>query len=308
MKNLLRRIALATAILSVSLSAAPPKKRAVRQPAQAAAPAPAQTARPALWRVADEDTTIYLFGTVHALPKGVVWFNGEVARAFERSHELVTEIVETDGAQMQAAFMAKAMMPEGQTLRGLMTPEKRTAYEAALKAQGLPEGAFDRLKPWYAAVLLSAMPMMKEGFDPNHGVEKTLDTKAKALRRPHSALETAEYQLGLFDALPQAMQLRFLDEVIRTMPEAKNEIAGMIRAWQTGDAETLARIMNDDEDEPELMEALLFRRNKAWADWIRTRLDRPGTVFMAVGAGHLAGDGSVQKELAARGIGSTRLQ
>jgi uncharacterized protein YbaP (TraB family) len=150
--------------------------------------------------------------------------------------------------------------------------------------------------------------MMKEGYDPENGVEKTLEKRAKRLKRRHSALETAAYQLGLFDSLPQATQLRFLSEVIRTMPDAKNEVTDMVRAWKAGDAETLARIMNEDEDEPELMDKLLFQRNKAWAEWIRARLDRPGTVFMAVGAGHLAGTGSVQQELAARGIGSTRLQ
>ena len=308
MKNLLRRTVLAGAILAVSLSAAPRGHRAARPPAQAAAAPVTETARPALWKVADSDTTIYLFGTVHALPKGIAWYNGEIARAFEQSHELITEIVEGDGAQMQPALLARATLPAGQTLRSLMAPEQRPAYEAALKAQGLSEAAFDRLKPWYVAVFLSALPMMKEGIDPNNGVEKALDTKARALKRPHSALETADYQLGLFDGLPQQMQLRFLAEVIRTMPEAKNEVAEMVKAWKAGDAETLAKIMNDDEDEPELMEALLFQRNRAWAEWVRTRLDRPGVVFMAVGAGHLAGQGSVQNELAARGIGSTRLQ
>jgi uncharacterized protein len=309
MNSLLRRFAptaaIAALVLAVGLSAAPPPAQA---PARIAAAPAADVVRPALWKVADSDTTIYLFGTVHALPKGIPWYQGGIAQAFEQSHELVTEIVETESAGVQTATLSLAMLPDGQTLRALMTPEERTAYEAALTAQRMPPGAFDRLKPWYAAVLLASMPMLKEGFDPGQGVEKTLDARAKALKRPHSALETVEYQLGLFDSLPQATQLRFLSEVVRTMPEAKNEVAEMVKAWKAGDAETLAQIMNEDEDEPELMDKLLFQRNKAWAEWIKARLDRPGTVFMAVGAGHLAGDGSVQHELAARGIGSTRLQ
>jgi uncharacterized protein YbaP (TraB family) len=82
----------------------------------------------------------------------------------------------------------------------------------------------------------------------------------------------------------------------------------MIEAWEKGDADELARLMNQDEDEPELMEKLLYARNKAWAEWIRARLDRPGTVFIAVGAGHLAGQGSVQDDLRAMGIASVRVQ
>jgi uncharacterized protein len=53
---------------------------------------------------------------------------------------------------------------------------------------------------------------------------------------------------------------------------------------------------------------LLVRRNKAWAQWIRARLDQPGTAFIAVGAGHLGGEGSVQDQLKALGVESARVQ
>ena len=66
--------------------------------------------------------------------------------------------------------------------------------------------------------------------------------------------------------------------------------------------------MNAEESDAGLTELLLTQRNKAWADWIKARLDKPGTVFMAVGAGHLAGPGSVQDQLSARGLAATRLQ
>jgi uncharacterized protein YbaP (TraB family) len=84
-----------------------------------------QTVRPALWKVADEDTTIYLFGTVHALPPGVPWYRDKVAVAFEESKELITEIVDEDQAAVQKAVMATAVLPAGKTLRGMMTPEER---------------------------------------------------------------------------------------------------------------------------------------------------------------------------------------
>ena len=92
------------------------------------------------------------------------------------------------------------------------------------------------------------------------------------------------------------------------MPEARNVLAGMVEAWKRGDAATLARMMNEEEDDPVLLERLLTNRNKAWAEWIDKRLDRPGTVFLAVGAGHLAGAGSVQDQLASKGIATNRVQ
>ena len=52
----------------------------------------AVAAGPALWKVADDDTTIYLFGTVHVLPQGVEWYDATIAKALEGSDILVTEI------------------------------------------------------------------------------------------------------------------------------------------------------------------------------------------------------------------------
>ena len=276
------------------------------------APAAAQVVpappRPAMWKVADADTTIYLFGTIHALPKGVDWFDGKIAAAFEASQELVTEIVETDPAQMQKAVLAKGVLPEGQSLRDMLNPRQRADFEAALKANDLPVERFDRAKPWFAAVVLSTLPILRDGFDPANGVEQALGARGKVLGRPHGALETAEEQLGLFDSLPIEVQLRYLNEVVATLPEARNVLAAMVEAWKRGDAGTLARLMNEEEDDPLLMERLLTGRNKAWAEWIGKRLDKPGTVFLAVGAGHLAGDGSVQAQLAAKGIAAARVQ
>ena len=307
MRHSLRRLVLALAAFSACTGAAEPAPREPETQLETVAP-DGPSARPALWKIADEDTTIYLFGTVHALPAGTEWYGGKVADSFEHSQELVTEILESSGEEARSAVMAKALLPANQSLRSLMSPAERTAYEQALAREGLQPAALDRFKPWWGAVFLATVPILKQGYDPKNGVEALLDAKAKSLSHPHSALETAEYQLGLFDSLPQEVQLRYLAEVVRTMPDARNELEGMIAAWKKGDADELAKLMNEDEDEPALMEKLLYARNKNWAQWIRTRLDRPGTVFIAVGAGHLAGAGSVQDDLRAMGIASTRIQ
>ena len=101
--------ALAGGVLAAGLPAEPPPAAASTD-AAVAPPAPDIT-RPALWKVADRDTTIYLFGTVHVLPKGIAWYRGDIARAFEQSHELVTEIVEDVGPQAQSAMLAFRRVP-----------------------------------------------------------------------------------------------------------------------------------------------------------------------------------------------------
>ncbi len=295
------------ACLSLPACAAAPARDTAPEPA-ATAIAPALPPRPALWKVADADTTIWLFGTIHALPPGTQWFDGRIAQAFGASQEVVTEIIEEEPAKMQALVMERAVLPRGQTLRSLMSAKERAAYEKALAGIGLPAGAFDTFEPWYAAIGLSTLPLMQGGYTREAGVDQTLDARARQEGRKREAVETAEHQLALFDSFPLAVQKRYLAEVVGNLPTLKEDLGQMIAAWQRGDAETLAQIMNATEDDPLLLETLLVGRNREWAGWIDNRLDAPGTVFFAVGAGHLAGKGSVQEQLARRGFKVERVQ
>lgn len=291
--NLLRPLALVLALLGAPLAA------------QAPAEPPA---RPALWRLSDADTTVYLFGTIHALPPGVKWLEGPVAQAFDASGELVTEIVESGPEQMQGAVISRAMLPRKQSLRAMLSARDRAAFERALAANRLPLEAFDRFEPWYAAIALATLPLLRDGYAMENGVEAQLDARAKTAGVPRTALETADYQLALFDTLPVAVQKRYLRQVVEAMPDLRADLDAMVAEWKRGNPEKLAELVNEQEDDPALMEALLVNRNRIWADWIKTRMDRPGTVFIAVGAGHLAGRQSVQDFLAAKGFTITRVQ
>ncbi len=132
--RLIARIAALFALLMALPAAAmnPAVAAAAPAPAAPSPPASETRARPALWQVADADTTIWLFGTVHALPPGIDWFHGPVETAFAGSQELVTEIVTPDAAQMQGYVVAKAVLPAGQSLRATMNADQRARYEAAL--------------------------------------------------------------------------------------------------------------------------------------------------------------------------------
>jgi uncharacterized protein YbaP (TraB family) len=271
-----------------------------------------QIVHPALWKVTGPNATIYLFGTIHLLPANIRWFDGVIARAFGQSDTLVTEILDPTPAEMQAVLGAKAILPAGPSLRDMLPAADRRKFEAALVANRLPAAGFDRFQPWYAAVALATTPMMQLGYDPANGVDIRLGQRAQALGHAHEALETADFQLGLFASLPQAVQKAYLMEVVKQLPEVNTELTGIIRAWKLGHAAELAKLMNSDEDDPQMMKLLLTDRNQTWAKWIQERLAKPGkpheTVFLAVGAGHLAGPGSVMDQLRALGIASQRLQ
>lgn len=278
--------------------------------AQDAAQTPAaKDADPALWVVKDEDTTVYLFGTVHILKPGLTWFDEAVRQAFDESGELVTEIGGTpDPAAAQQLIMKYGVNPTGPTLTEKLPEDKRAAFAKAVADLGLPQVAIDRFDPWLAGVQMTMLSLVRLGYDPQSGVEQALDAAAKAANKPVSGLETIEEQFSFFDSLSQEAQVKFLVETIDKLPEAGPTLDKMVAEWGAGDADGLATLMNEGlKASPEVAKKLLSDRNARWAEWIDTRLDKPGVVFVAVGAGHLAGAESVQAYLAKRNIKSARI-
>ncbi|MET3723991.1 TraB/GumN family protein [Sphingomonas trueperi] len=265
-------------------------------------------AKPALWAVRDGDTTVYLFGTVHLLRPELRWFGGPVRTAFDASDTLVLELVMPPEAETQALLDKLGRTPGDPTVAALPAPE-HARLEGALRQAGLPPQALDRDEPWLAALTLSLLPLQKLGYDDANGVEQVLQAAAKKAGKQVTGLETAEQQFGYFDHLSAAAQGRLLGDTLTGLPETGANLDAAVAAWSKGDADTLARMLNADlAGNPELRETLLLRRNRAWADWIRARMQTPGTVFVAVGAGHLAGDASVLALLSKAGLKVERLQ
>lgn len=271
------------------------------------APPAVKDVDPALWVVKDEDTTIYLFGSVHILKPGLGWFDDGVKTAFDSSDQLVLELVEPPAAEAQALFGKLAMDQQGKTLRSKMNDADRAVYDAAMGKLGIPAPAFDPFDPWAAAVTMSLLAAQKTGFDPNSGVEKQLTAAARVSNKPIAGLETMEFQLGVFDSLPEAEQIAFLVETAKMIDDVGGTLDKMVNMWAAPDPESLGRLMNEGLTSRTLYDALLTKRNANWAKWVSARMDKPGVTFMAVGAGHLAGPTSVQLLLPAYGLTATRV-
>jgi uncharacterized protein YbaP (TraB family) len=277
----------------------------------ASSPAQAQTAKPALWEVSDPDTRIYLFGTIHLLPANYEWRSRAIQRAIAQSDSLYVEtIIDPRNPQAIASELARLGFARGlPPLASRIHPEKRPLLEAAIAKSGIPRHVFDQMETWAAAFSLLGVQFKELGLQGQHGVEETLRQAFAASGKPIGQLETNSEQLGFFDTLPQEAQRALLEGAIETPKSMSEDFAAMLRSWASGDVEAIARTFNDSlAGSPELMDALLRRRNANWSNWIARRLASPGTVLVAVGAGHLAGDESVQRYLESRGFRVRRLQ
>jgi uncharacterized protein YbaP (TraB family) len=279
---------------------------AVAQPAAAAS-----SAHPALWEVSDPDTTIYLFGTIHLLPDNYQWRTRTIDKALSKSQALVVEtIVDQKNPQALAAVLAQMGYSQGlPPLAMRINPAKRAELEAAIAKSGIPRPVFDRMETWAAAFTLLGVQFREVGLEGQNGVEETLRSAFAASGRPIGQLETNAQQLSFFDTLPQDAQRALLEGSIGAPQSMGKDFSEMLRGWAAGDVQSIAATFNRDlSDSPALMDALLKRRNVNWSRWIEQRLAQPGTIFLAVGAGHLAGPDSVQALLERDGYRVKRLQ
>lgn len=266
---------------------------------------------PALWSVSDADTTVYLFGTIHLLPENTQWRTPALEKAVRNSQELVIETIvdEKNPQALVSTLMRLGISPGLPPISERVPPDKRAALDAAIAKSGVPRAAFDRMETWAAAFMLLGNQFRDMGLKNGQGVEPVLKSEFTGEGKPIGELETNAEQLGFFDTLPENAQRALLEGAIDTPPDSKAEFQGMLSAWQRGDVKAIARTFNHDfSTSPELRDALLRRRNANWSRWIEQRMQKPGSLLIAVGAGHLAGKDSVVDLLKRDGFHVHRIQ
>lgn len=267
----------------------------------AAAPAP----RPAIWLLADEDTRIYLFGTVHVLPPGFRWRSPALDRIVAEADELVVETYDAPGKAEHVEARNAFLLPAPVPILARVPSERRAALKEAIRETGVPIVHFDRMRTWAAGMALGLAQLLgsygADDADQAPGVEDVLEKDFRAAGKPISSVEDPADVVASLNALPEKVQVALLLDAIGPGKPVAGSSAMEDRLWARGDVEGLASDVMKDFP-PALFDPLLRRRNRAWSAWLAERLERPGTILFAVGAGHLAGRESVQRMLAERGL------
>jgi uncharacterized protein len=253
----------------------------------AASPAAASLpdAEPAIFQVADGDTRVYIFGTFHALDGKPDWFNDDVRTAFEQSGELVLETV---------------------------IPEPAAGPAFAGPPPPLPGPQVTTSASFLGTTKMAIRAGKSQGLSVAHGADMVLRRAADDVGKPVEGLETLESQLAMFARMPATAPSKAAPgerpAEQRSMPALSKAMVEMQNAWKRGDQAIFVQMIDQlRRSSPDLYRMMFAERNSRWADWIAARMQTPGTVFVAVGAGHLAGKDSVLVRLAEMGIESSRL-
>jgi uncharacterized protein YbaP (TraB family) len=292
------------AVLQPSLASAvvarPPVERADGHPAH-----------PALWRLTKGASTVYLFGTIHALPPHFEWETPEIRTVLGSADRLVLEaVIDPDPNKSATALLrlglSKTPLPP---LSDRVTPKYRAGLAKMVAKTAVPIETLNSMKTWAAGMVLFGTTVSALGVSSADGVEEQLKSQFRGTGKPVEGLETLDQQLGFFDTLDEKQQRDFLQSVVDQHGDDAADFGKMLGAWSHGNEKGIAISFDKDMKKSDALRVVLIaRRNAHWADAIVARLAVPGTQFVAVGAGHLVGKDSVQAMLAKLGYKAERVE
>lgn len=276
-------------------------------PAGCSGPAPIE-ARPAMWRVSDGDTTIWLLGTIHVLPANVRWQTPAILEAIDHADALVMELPD-DAAGTTRMFRQVATAAALPPIAARIAPGRSAALAAALDAGGIDAGEVDGLKSWAAAFVIAGAASNARGVTRENGVEAGLIAAFAQRHRPSGGLETAAGQFARFDRLPEVAQRVLLERAIDSAAGRSADYQATLAAWAAGDEKRIAATIDPAfRAAPDIQAQVVKARNAAWAGKIAARMAKPGRVLVAVGVGHMVGADSLPLMLRSRGLRVERVE
>jgi uncharacterized protein YbaP (TraB family) len=292
-RSTLRRTAAMAVLLGLAASA---------QPASAAS----SPVHPAFWKVENVNGTsrVYLFGSYHILRRGIRWVTPTLVDAMKESDEFVFEVQVTEEPMKDAQQFidSEGYLPEGQTLRGMLSSDGLTKYQEILRDLPLDIREMDKLRPWLAQLTLASSSNMERNFRVVDGADVRILAYAMTHKKAISYLETPRQQLEYFAQAATGTELESLEALVGSFEQRPQSMASAIAAWTEGDVHELGmRLHRGLADNAHARKILLDDRNLSWASQIEAMLGNDKTYFVTVGVGHLGGPLSVIEVLCTRG-------
>jgi uncharacterized protein YbaP (TraB family) len=269
-------------------------------------------AYPAMWLAEDDDSKVYLFGSIHVLPEGVRWYTPAIASAFENAEELVIESKADDSSGETAIsdyIDERALLPEGQTLDELLSPADYARLQELITVLELDEYQVSRMQPWLLRIVLTNEIFERSGMQRTLGVDNLFEQTALSNDMRISALETPREAMMTLAEYPLEVQVRQLSESLgKTAGDSENDdFSGLLVSWATGDIDRNARLIAASMS-PLTYRNVVVDRNRKWLPRLEGYLSKPQQTMVVVGNAHLVGKGNLIDMLKQRGHTVSRIQ
>jgi uncharacterized protein len=291
-----KRFLAAAAVLLFSLAPLPLR---AETPLSASAPP-----RPLMWVIRDADSTLYLFGTIHAMRPDAAWFTPAVQQRLDDSGELWLEIADMDDTARMLSVTLPFVIDKERRMTDGLSAEDIAALDRHLAPYGMNHAQLMGMRKWAVGLMLVQKQFESIGLTSENGIDMTLLRRARETGKPVKGFETPEEQLALLAPDDPAEEADGLRATLKELDAGPDMIEGLIDAWLAGDQDTLERhlVTEMKQDDPKGYDRFLAARNRNWVPKIEQILAGRGTVFIAVGGAHLTGPDSVIALLREKGV------
>ena len=257
-----------------------------------------------LWKVDSHQNSLYILGSIHLLNRETYPLKQSIENAFEQTKKLVLEIDlrSANSDKVQQLMLQKGASTDGTALHQNVSKQTYESVATRAKELGIDIRLLDSFKPWIVATTLAAVKLQKLGFESKLGIDRYFADRAIQSNKPTGGLETAEFQLGLFDQFSPKEQELLLRQSMNEMDHLERNVAEIVRAWKSGDVGSLEKhLLAGMRDYPEIHQKLIEDRNRRWLPQIEGLLSRGENALIVVGAAHLVGTNGVIQLLKGRG-------
>lgn len=242
-----------------------------------------------LWEISGKGITksSYIYGTYHLVCPADLQVSSVIKQKFANTQQLYLEL-DMDDPGMQMKTMQFALMQDSSTLKSLLGKDYDSVASIFNRKTGLPMAFMGKVKPAVLAMMLypSMMECTPEAW------EMVFTQMAKDRNIEVKGLETVEFQMGIFDSIPYKEQAQQLKETVFKYDSLAKESKKMVQLYKNKDLQALYAQLQKDKDMKEYEDVLLVKRNKSWIPTIEQETKKH-PIFIAVGAGHLAGNNGV---------------
>lgn len=267
-----------------------------------------------LFKITGDGRASYLFGTIHVGERAFYPLAPEVSQALAGASQLVLELdTRADGAY-QRAVAAHGSYGRGGQIREHISADTLARLTRALHAVGITVSSVEHLKPWLLANILMGLELERSGFERSNGNEVFLLAQAQARGTTVTELESADYQLALFDTLSDADADSYLREGLAALSDGSSlrKARATIDAWASGNSAALEALVPEAIDGRTVMaeftrRMLLGKRNPEMASRIESIMQDGQTSFVGGGLLHLLGPDGLPRLLARRGYQVVRV-
>lgn len=257
-----------------------------------------------MWRIDGVSNSIFLLGSIHMLREQDYPLPSAVYDAYAEAETLIMEIDmdDIDPFAEQALAAELGLIHDDRLLRDFMGPGMYAEAEAMAEKLQIPLQLLEKSEPWFAAINVEIMMLMRSGFNPMHGVESHLSELARRDNKEIIGLETTREQLEFLDHLSLESQRDMLIQTLADSMKIADLMDQMVDAWYHGDTAFLEEnLLSEMQEFDELHEAIVVSRNRNWTDRIESMLAEKDDYLIVVGAMHLIGEDGVPNLLSRRG-------